>query len=241
MSIQKKLFNYRHLFINPRPVFKAMPPPTEVFMRVFNAIRKRILIIAVLTMLTLVVIGILVPEGTFSVYEDFGITTLTKQPEGFFWDLLWWIRGQPAGYQKPTATGIFAVRKTIGLEDVIGNGFNGPIHPIGLLVEFIVDFVIYVPHFVDPSFVVVNLDLVPGFIIKIIVDVGAMGVFVMIVVPAIAVLFFFAPLVLQRLFLVAGPLLRLLIIAGFLLFVYLLFTGYLDPIFEGLINFLGGQ
>ena len=64
------------------------------------------------------------PEGTFSIYEQYGITS-SKQPTGLLWDILWWIRGQPAGWQVPKATGVFAVRKTIAGPDVLGRGFNG--------------------------------------------------------------------------------------------------------------------
>lgn len=236
MSIQKKLFNSRHLWINPRPVLKAMPPPAQVFMKIFTWIRKRLLVIFLFTIMTMVVIGFLVPKelSTLSVYDEYNITDKASQPEGVFWEVLWWWRGQPAGWQTPSY-GIFAVK------NMDGNGFNGPLTYLGLLTEFVVDFTIYVPHYLDIGFVTTHLDTVPGFVIKVVLDVGAMAVFIMAVVPLIGVLFFFGPLIIQRLWLVAGPLLRIGIIAGFLLFVYLLFSGQLDPIFQGLIGFLGGR
>jgi hypothetical protein len=236
MSIRK----YRDLLLNPRPAFKSIPPPTQVFMRIFTAIRRRFLVILLLTIMTLVIIGMLIPKGTYSIYEDFGITDATNQPSGIFWDILWFIRGQPAGWQKPKATGLFAVQKTVALPDMVGQGFNGPLSPVGLLTEFIVDFVFYMPKFFNPGWVAVNLDLVPPMMIKMVIDVCAMGLFILIIVPLFGVLMFFSPLILMRLWDISGPLSKILILVGFLLFIYLLFMGYLNPLFEGLIELLGG-
>ena len=99
----------------------------------------------------------------------------------------------------------------------------------------------YLPNFLNPGFVAVNLDLVPPMIIKMIIDVGALGVFVLLVIPAFGVFVFFLPILIQRGSMAAGPILKMLFLASLLLFVYLLFMGYLDPIFQGLINFLEGK
>jgi hypothetical protein len=234
MSFDKIIRQYRNLLINPRPNVPPVPSPSQVFMRIFNFFRKRLLVIFLFTIMTMILIGFLVPEGTFSVYSDFGITSGTVQPTGIFWDLLWWIRGQPAGWQTPQATGYFAVTK---LTTDFGSGFNGPLNPIALLFEFIVDFVIYIPKFLNPSWVISNVDMIPGFMIKMIIDVGAMGVFVMIVIPVFGVLVFFSPIIVQRLWLVSGPLFKIILLAGFILFAYLLLTGRLDSLIDLILGF----
>lgn len=214
--------NYMHLFLNPRPQYSPLPNPREVYNRILLFIKKKFWLIFFFFFLFSLLLGFLIESGSnLSIYEDFDITSGSEQPTGWFWDLLWWWRGQPAGWQTDVG-GHFAI------VNLGGDGFNGPLTVWGLLTEAFVDLALYLPTYINPLKLISKLDTVHLFLFKFIVDLACLAILIIIVVPLLLIFFFFLPLILQRLFMSLGVISRMLAMLFIVTFLYFLLTGRLD-------------
>lgn len=245
---------FRALILNPRPRPPKWRPPDyrKIYRWSLGVFKRHFLLIFILTIASSLIIGFLTVTGSvLNMYDNYGIEDVFDRPSGWLWDLLWWWRGQPAGWEdRPDALFPFEiVIKADPLEwiagilgqDVTSAGLNGPLTLWGMTTEWFVDLTIYLPKFADPAFLLLNVDLLWLFFIKFSIDMGILvGVLVVMVVlsPVIAaILAFLLPYIIQWVFAVAGPLLKIILIITMIGGLFLALTGQLEPLIKGIQDF----
>lgn len=220
------------LFINSRPSFDIPVHPVELFKRIHYPLRRHYKVILPLALLSVLLLVMAIPYESISGITFTDDATATDSlpvtftvPEGGLWDVIWLIRGQkPDIGLNVTGLPFFTVTG-------ISGGLNGPVNPAGVFIEWLTDIVVYVPLFMNPSYVIVHLDLLPLFLMKVIATLAlgaaGVGIIILIGVPVLMVLAFILPLVMARIWTNLGPLLR---IGVGIVLVAIVLLGLLGPV-----------
>jgi len=223
------------LFINPRgrpPAWR--PPNTRKLMTMgLKFFRRFSVSIILILVMSAFIIGVLTNTGSnLSIYDDFGIKDTTDRPSGFLWTILWWWRGQPAGFENnpdswftyhyiPIISEIIGPMTTVHKTDIGSviegdRGYNGPLTLWGFLTEWFVDATIYMPKFLDLGWLAVNGDILLPFFFKFAVDFAILIAILFILAVFMLPFGFFSGAffiyLLQFISAMAGPVLKILLI-----------------------------